>query len=74
MGKFDYLRGEEKVQAIKTTMRTAEWQNRRYEIAKAVLPTLISMVGDLPRKGEWQRCCSDAIDIADELIIKLLEK
>ena len=51
------------------------WEQRRYEIAKAMLPTIYKRICEVGIDAEYHQvqgiCCSAAIEYADELIKQL---
>lgn len=61
-------RQAEAVESIAKTLRTPDWEQRRYEIAKDILPHTILL--EYYGKG-LERGVKDAVMIADALIAEL---
>lgn len=50
------------------------WEQRRYEIAKEVLPEIMGQCHEYPKNITIQKMCGYAVEVADALIEELVNR
>ena len=50
------------------------WEQRRYEIAKEVLPEIMGQCHEYPKNITIQKMCGYAVEVADTLIEELVNR